>query len=112
VEIAFWPDSATEFRPPRPVSSIPPMLAVELPIEAVLRWVLPEEGMDCTESLRGNGNCDTEAMDEGDAKVSSKPRLFSEDILSREYLMAGNAWGGGRAHQLDLMNRNSMNINK
>ena len=89
MEMAFWPDSGTQFRPPRPVSSTPPMLAMELPIESVRRWAFPDEVMDCVESLRGNEDCDTEAVDEGDAKVSCSPSLFSDDILSRVYLMEG-----------------------
>jgi hypothetical protein len=37
VEIAFWPDSATELWPLRLLSKTPPMLAIELVIDPVRR---------------------------------------------------------------------------
>lgn len=88
MEIALGLDSVAELWV---VPRIPPILAIELAVEADGLWPRSGEVVMGTDSRRGRGKAETESFDDGDATGSLNPCRFVDDILSIVGLIQGNA---------------------
>ena len=74
----FCPDSVIVLCPPRAVSSMPPMLAIELVVDC--RRTEPLCGSALDGSELGNGYCEGGEDGTGEAKLSPDSRGIGEDI--------------------------------